>query len=65
MTKYTKIVQEYFDEEGRIVSRTTTETTEQGFVPSVYPSTIYAGGLVWGSEGNTTWNKPDTGPFTT
>lgn len=65
MTKYTKIVQEYFDEEGRIVSRTTTETTEQGSAPSVYPSTIYAGGLVWGSEGNTTWNKPDTGPFTT
>lgn len=65
MTKYTKIVEETFDEEGRLVSRTTTETTEQDYPTYVYPGVTYSSGLVWGSEGSKTWNKPDTGPFTT
>jgi len=65
MTKHTKVVEEHFDEEGRLTSRTTTETTEQEYPTYTYPGTIYAGGLVYGSEGSTTWNKPDTGSFTT
>lgn len=63
MTKYTKIVEETFDEEGRLVSKKVTEITENPYTYT-YPL-VYSSGSVQGSEGFTTWNKPSTGRFET
>jgi hypothetical protein len=60
MKKHTKIVEETYDEQGRLVSKTVTETTET----TEYPTYPYPGGVIY-SSGTATWNpKPDTS-FTT
>jgi hypothetical protein len=57
MKKHTKIVEETYDDQGRLISKTVTEITET-------PEYPYPGGVIY-TSGGATWNpKPDTS-FTT